>query len=162
MLFYATTGTLRLSVCGVVPNLVPLGATFLIMWLGGITLKPSTAIIFSIVFGIAVDDSLHFLARFREEWANVKGDTQEAVRRTFQGTGRATVFFSVMLTTGFAILSMSAFQGNQLFALLCGSTIMTGLIGELFLMPWCLTVMKPVWRPGSNEAKVPVAVPSEN
>ncbi len=146
VLFYAVTGTLRLSIAGIVPNLLPLGCTFLIMWLGGITLKPSTAIIFSVVFGIAVDDSLHFLARFREEWAQTAGDTLEATRRTLLGTGRATVFFSVLLTTGFAILTMSAFQGNQLFALLCGSTIMTGLIGELFLMPWCLTVLKPAWR----------------
>ena len=69
-----------------------------------------------------------------------------AVARTFLGTGRATVFFSVMLTLGFSILLFSAFVGNQLFALLSGVTILTGLAGELLLMPLCLLVLNPTRR----------------
>lgn len=139
-LFWITTANLRLALAGLIPNLVPLGATVLFMTLSGSTLKPSTAIIFSVVFGIAVDDSLHFLARFREEGRHTT-DTLTAIARTLQGTGRATVFFSVMLTMGFSILAFSRFQGNQLFAILTGLTIMTGLAGELLLMPLCLLVL---------------------
>ncbi len=149
VLFYAITGTVKLMIAGLVPNLAPLGATIIVMAVSGIALKPSTAIIFSIVFGIAVDDSLHFLARFREEWARTP-DTMTAVARTFVGTGRATVFFSVMLTLGFSILLFSSFVGNQLFALLSGVTIMAGLAGELLLMPLCLLVLGPTRRDARN------------
>ncbi|MBI3268063.1 MAG: MMPL family transporter [Planctomycetes bacterium] len=140
--FLVLTRSFRLALVGLIPNVVPLAVTLGVMGWLGIALKPTSAIIFGITFGIAVDDTVHALARYRLEFAK-DGDLLKAVERTFRGEGRATIFFSIILSLGFSILLFSQFRANQYFGFLCGVTIVAGLLGELFLLPWSLLVLRP-------------------
>lgn len=153
VIFLVMGRSLRLALVGLIPNLVPLAVTLGVMGWTGIALKPTSAIVFGITFGIAVDDTVHGLARYRIEVLK-DGDPLAAIQRMFQGEGRATVFFSAILTLGFSILLFSQFRANQYFGFLCGVTIVSGLVGELFLLPWSLLVLRPR-LPGEQKRKDP-------
>ena len=124
----------RLCRLAIAPNLAPLVVTVAFMGLAGIDLRISTSIVFAIVYGIAIDDTVHFLARFQEE--RRAGLTErEAAIRTMATTGRAMVFLGLVLAAGFSILTFSQFQPNRVLGLLMGVTVVTGLAGDLILLP---------------------------
>jgi predicted RND superfamily exporter protein len=104
------------------------------MGLAGIDLRISTSIVFAIVYGIAIDDTVHFLARFQEE--RRAGLTErEAAIRTMATTGRAMVFLGLVLAAGFSILTFSQVQPNRVLGLLMAVTVVAGLAGDLILLP---------------------------
>jgi predicted RND superfamily exporter protein len=131
--------SLRLTVLAIIPNLFPLICTVAFMGLAGIDLRISSAIVFSIVFGIAVDDTVHFLARFHEERSGGLGP-RAATRKTIATTGRAMLFMSFVLAAGFSVLLLSAFAPNQTLGLLMAVTVASGLVGDLVLLPALLTL----------------------
>jgi predicted RND superfamily exporter protein len=105
----------------------------------GIDMKVSTAIIFTISFGIAVDDTLHFMSRFRLELS--KGRTYlYALKRTFLSTGKAIVLTSVILCAGFLLLLFSDFLGTFYVGLLISLTLLFALLADLFLLPVLLMI----------------------
>src|SRR5690606_30189585 len=92
--------SLAMVVVALLPNILPLLLVASIMGAFGIDLKISTAIIFSIAFGIAVDDTIHFMSKFKLELS--KGhEKMLALRRTFLQTGKAIMVTSIILTSGF-------------------------------------------------------------
>jgi len=115
------------------PNLLPLLFVGGLMGYMGIELKLSTSIIFIISFGIAVDDSIHFISRFRHELLTntVKG----AVKETFVHTGKAIVVTSLILMGGFLTLTLSDFLGTFNMGLLIASTLFIAVIADLTLLP---------------------------
>jgi hypothetical protein len=124
----------RLSFFATVPNLVPLVLTLAYMGLAGIDLRISSSIVFSIVYGIAIDDTVHFLARYQEE--RDLGSTERAAAvRTMATAGRAMIFMAVVLTVGFFILTFSQFQPNRVLGLLMSVTVATGIVADLVLLP---------------------------
>ena len=116
-----------------IPNILPLLFIAGIMGLTGIDLKISTAIIFIISFGIAVDDSIHFLSRFRREVQ--KHTVEEALRRTYLTTGKAIVVTSLILAAGFLTLCSSDFLGTFYIGLLIAVTLLVALLADLLLLP---------------------------
>ncbi len=136
--------SLRIGLIAGIPNLTPLFVTLGYMQLRGYDMNTSNVIVFAISLGIAVDDTIHFLARFRAE-VLVDGDVAAAIRRTLQGAGRAIVVTSVLILIGLAVLSTSSFVPTQRFAELTAVTIAAALVGDLLLLPGCLALW---WKPG--------------
>ncbi|ARA94566.1 hypothetical protein AWN76_016315 [Rhodothermaceae bacterium RA] len=124
----------RLTLISLAPNVVPLLLVGGAMGFSGITLKPSTAIIFSLAFGIAVDDTIHFLAKYRLlHQAGLSLD--EAVRTTLRETGKAILFTSLVLMSGFLVFTLSDFGGTVSMGALTALTLGAALVANLFLLP---------------------------
>jgi predicted RND superfamily exporter protein len=118
----------------IIPNLIPLVIVGGIMGAMGIPLKVSTSIVFNIAFGIAVDDTIHFLARVRTLLR--EGLTpMYAVKRTFLTTGKAMVVTTLILSGGFLTLILSDFLGTYYIGLLISLTLFIALIAEMLISP---------------------------
>ena len=136
----------KLIAISLIPNLVPLFVTAGVMGYFGIDLKPSTAVIFTIAFGIAVDDTIHFLARLRlESWKDQ--DLRTAIRITTEKTGRAILLTSVILLTGFGTLMTSDFTSTVWMGSLVSLTIFVALLADIVFLPALLYWMKPDLKP---------------
>lgn len=117
-----------------IPNLIPLILIAGILGFAGIYLKISTGIIFTIAFGIAVDDTIHFLSKLKIELDKGKS-LLYAVKRTFLSTGKAIIITSIILCGGFLSLILSSFEGTFLVGLLISLTLLFAIIADLFLLP---------------------------
>lgn len=115
-------------------NILPLIMISALLGFAGVDLKVSTAIIFTISFGIAVDDTLHFMSRFRLETSRGKSYFY-ALKRTFLSTGKAIVLTSVILCAGFLLLLFSDFLGTFYVGLLISLTLLFALLADLLLLP---------------------------
>lgn len=118
-------------------NMVPLIGIAGIMGALGIDLKISTSVIFTIAYGIAVDDSIHFMSKFKLEYRNDKS-LLYAFKRTYLSTGRAIVLTTLILMGGFVILIFSSFKGTLYIGILVSSTLLLALLVDLFLLPFLL------------------------
>ena len=127
----------RMVLISLVPNLLPLLAIAGIMGFADIDLKVSTSIIFTIAFGIAVDDTIHFMSKFRLELGAGRG-AAEALKRTFTGTGKAIILTSIMLCGGFITLGLSSFLGTFYIGVLVSLTLLFAVVADLFLLPMLL------------------------
>lgn len=137
--------SLRTALVSMIPNLAPLVVTLGFMGLMGMELRVTSVIVFSISLGLAVDDTIHFMARFREEWAR-RPSYPHALRRTFQGTGKAIVVTTVVLAVGFAVLLTSEFPISRTFALCMEVTVLAALLGDLLILPASLLVLQPLGK----------------
>ncbi|MBL3655755.1 efflux RND transporter permease subunit [Fulvivirga sediminis] len=117
-----------------IPNIVPLFLVAGIMGFFGITLKLSTSIIFTIAFGIAVDDTIHFTSKLKIELAKGKSILY-ALKRTYLSTGKAIIITSIILSAGFLILVLSSFGGTFYTGLLISLTLIFALVIDLTLLP---------------------------
>ena len=124
-------------------NMIPLLGIAGIMGFMGIALKISTSVIFTISYGIAVDDSIHFMSKFKLEYRNGK-TLLYALKRTYLSTGRAIVLTTFILIGGFISLVFSAFLGTFYIGLLVSSTLLLALIADLYLLPYLILIaLKP-------------------
>ena len=105
----------------------------------GIDLKVSTSIIFTMAFGIAVDDTIHFMSKLRLELAKRK-PYLFALRRTMLSTGKAIIITTFILTAGFLTLLYSDFLGTYLIGLLIGITLLMAVVADLILLPAILVL----------------------
>ena len=150
---------LKLVLISLVPNVVPLVVVAGVMGVLGIDIKPATAVIFSVAFGIAVDDTIHFLARLKQE-ARAGRPLREAVRAALLGTGKAIVLTSLILLGGFLVLMTSSFQSTMYMGGLISLTIAMALLADLLLLPALLHLLQPrlpgpdAAMPGGNGASV--------
>ena len=126
---------IRVMLIAIVPNLIPLLVTAGIMGFFNIALKPSTALVFSIAFGIAVDDSLHFLARFRQELLAWDFDRHKAIDIALRETGKSMIYTSVILFAGFIIFAFSSFGGTVALGVLTSITLLVAMFTNLILLP---------------------------
>lgn len=127
--------SLRVGLISMVPNLLPLLFTVAVMGFGGIWLRTSTVVIFSISLGLAVDDTIHFLVRFRRELARTGGTVEGAIHAAMRWSGRAIVYTSLLLIGGFWILLLSNFKATQDIGGLGGVTLISALFADLLLLP---------------------------
>lgn len=116
------------------PNVIPLILTGGVMGLFQISLTASTSIVFVIAFGIAVDDTIHFLTRYRMERTLGK-PVEEAIHATMLGTGKAMIMTSLILLGGFVILLASDFGGTFSVGLFTGLTVIFALLSDFLLLP---------------------------
>jgi uncharacterized protein len=126
--------SLRAGLVSILPNLTPLIATFGYMGWAHIDLNTTTVIIFAISLGLAVDNTIHFLARFSEERPRVT-TVRDALVATYFGSGRAILLSSTMLAMGISLLIWSKFMPSQLFGKLMTLTICGAIIGDLIILP---------------------------
>jgi len=133
---------LRMVIISLVPNLIPLLVIAGVMGYLNVDIKPSTAVIFTIALGIAVDDSIHYLARFRIEYMRSKA-LNAALSATTLKTGRAIVVTSLILIAGFGTLITSAFTSTAMMGFLVCTTIFAALIADLFILPSLFYWIKP-------------------
>ncbi len=132
----------RLALATVPPNVIPLLATGAYMTLRGIHLNMATVITFSIGIGLAVDDSVHVVARFREESARLSS-VRVALLRAARGTGRAIVVTAVSLSLGFSVLLFSEFVSVRQFGELIAFTVLACLVSALLVQPALLLLVAP-------------------
>ena len=124
----------RMMLISVVPNLLPLLVIGAIMGFCGIDLKVSTSIIFVIAFGIAVDDTIHFLGKFKLELRKGRSKLY-ALKRAYLTTGKAMIITTLILCSGFLLLMLSSFLGTFFMGLLLCITLFVALILDLTLLP---------------------------
>ena len=125
----------RMVLVSLLPNLVPLIITAAIMGFAGIPIKPSTILVFSIAFGISVDDTIHFLAKYRMELKTSKWNIKQAVLIALRETGVSMIYTSIILFFGFGIFVASDFGGTQALGLLVATTLFTAMLANLVLLP---------------------------
>lgn len=128
----------RMILISVIPNFIPLIITAGIMGYFGIPLKPSTALIFSIAFGISVDDSIHFLAKYRQELLTHDNFISRAVTISLRETGASMVYTSIVLFAGFIIFAFSDFGGTVALGTLTSITLLNALLINLIFLPTLL------------------------
>ncbi len=126
--------TWRILPVAILPNLLPMVMIAGTIGLLGLNMKVSTAIIFTIAFGIAVDDTIHFLSKLSLEVRKRKTLSQ-ALKASFLSTGKAIIITSCMLSAGFLTLLMSSFEGTFYIGLLISLTLVFALVADLLLLP---------------------------
>ncbi len=125
----------RMILISLIPNIVPLIITAGIMGFAGIPLKPSTILIFSIAFGIASDQTIYFLTRYRQELRTTKWTISQIVTDTLRETGLSMIYVALILFFGFGIFTASTFGGTVALGLLLSITLLVALISNLTLLP---------------------------
>ncbi len=132
----------RIALLAMGPNLMPIIVVLGAMGWASRHLETLSAMVFSIGLGIAVDDTIHYLARYCQE-VRAGLSPGEAVQRTTEQTGRAIITTSLVLLFGFGVLFTSAFPPNQSFAVLAGAVIFVALLADLWVLPALLLWFRP-------------------
>jgi predicted RND superfamily exporter protein len=122
----------------IVPSILSVGIILGGMGLAGIPLDIMTITIAAICIGIGVDDSIHYVHRYRQEMSANGSDPITAMKRSHASTGRAMFYTSVIIIAGFSILALSNFIPSILFGLLTGLAMLMALIANLTLLPLLL------------------------
>jgi hypothetical protein len=118
-----------------IPNLLPLIVTAGVMGFTGIPLKPSTILVFSVAFGISVDDTIHFLAKYRQELLDSKWKIKKSIYTAIRETGVSMFYTSVVLFFGFIVFMSSEFGGTVALGGLIAVTLLFAMLANLILLP---------------------------
>lgn len=129
----------KMVVVSLIPNILPLMITAGLMGYFGIPLKPSTILVFSIAFGISVDDTIHFLAQYRQELIKNNWKIKRSVYATLEEAGVSMFYTSVVLFAGFSVFMVSDFGGTVALGGLIAITLAFGMLSNLMLLP-CLVL----------------------
>ena len=141
-------GSARIMWVSLVPNLLPLALTGGMMGFLDVPLKPATALIYQLAFGVAIDNSIHYLASYRHE-RKTGLSIPLAVSKSLRLTGMAIIYTSIVLFAGFGVFMPSAFDSTRSLGLLTSFTLFTAMFSNLFLMPALVRdfdVEKPVQK----------------
>ena len=125
----------RMVLMSLIPNILPLIFTAAIMGFTGIPIKASTILVFSIAFGISVDNTIHFLAKYRQELSLTGWDIQKSVRMALNETGVSMMYTFVVLFFGFGVYSISQFGGTAALGILVSLTLLVAITSNLILLP---------------------------
>jgi len=125
----------RMIVISLIPNLLPLAITAGIMGFVGVPIKPSTILVFSIAFGISVDDTIHFLAKYRQELSANNWRIQKSVYAALRETGVSMFYTSIVLFFGFSVFTISSFGGTVALGALVSATLLFAMLANLILLP---------------------------
>ena len=125
----------RMILISLVPNLLPLVITAGLMGYLGVPIKPSTILVFSIAFGISVDDTIHFLAKYRQELMVNKWQIKKSVYGALRETGVSMFYTSIVLFFGFSVFTVSSFGGTKALGGLVSATLLFAMLSNLILLP---------------------------
>ena len=125
----------RMIVISLIPNLLPLLVTAGLMGFIGVPIKPSTILVFSIAFGISVDDTIHFLAKYRQELMANKWRIKPSVYAALKETGVSMFYTSIVLFFGFSVFTLSSFGGTIALGGLVSATLLFAMLSNLVLLP---------------------------
>lgn len=132
----------RMVLVALIPNLIPLVMTAALMGYFGIPIKASTILIFSIAFGISVDDTIHYLAKYRQELQATNWSIRSSVVLALRETGQSMMYTSIILFCGFAIFGLSGFGGTASLGILVSITLLAAMISNLILLPSLLLTLE--------------------
>jgi predicted RND superfamily exporter protein len=147
LMFLILFRSLKMAVIAIIPNMVAAVQVLGLMGWLNIPLDIMTITIAAIVIGIAVDDTIHYIHRFTEEF-RVDRDYWATVRRCHDSIGHAMYYTTMTITLGFAILALSSFIPTIYFGLLTGFSMLVALVADLALLPLLLVGFKPL---GANQ-----------
>ena len=125
----------KMILVSIIPNLLPLLLTAGIMGFFDIPLKPSTILVFGIAFGLSVDDTVRFLAQYREELKKNNWKIRKSVYATFNDAGLSMFYTSIVLFFGFSVFMLSSFGGTIALGGLISLTLLFGMLSNLMLLP---------------------------
>ncbi|TYB76121.1 MMPL family transporter [Bizionia saleffrena] len=125
----------RMIIVSLIPNLLPLVVTAGLMGYLGVPIKPSTILVFSIAFGISVDDTIHFLAKYRQELQANNWKIKKSVYGALRETGVSMFYTSIVLFFGFSIFMISSFGGTVALGALVSITLLFAMLSNLLLLP---------------------------
>lgn len=134
--------SVKVVLISLAPNILPLVMIGAIMGFAGIDMKVSTSLVFTIAFGIAVDDTIHFLSKYRQLLSRGH-DPRAAIKLTYISTGKAIIITSLVLSGGFLTLCFSSFMGTFYIGFLTGLTLLFAVITDLTLLPVLLYIFQP-------------------
>ncbi len=132
----------KMIIISLIPNLLPLLITAGMMGYLGVPLKPSTILVFSIAFGISVDDTIHFLAKYRQELIDSNWKIQRSVYAALRETGVSMFYTSIVLFFGFSVFMISNFGGTVALGGLISMTLLFAMLANLVLLPSLLISLK--------------------
>ena len=138
----------KMILISIIPNMLPLLITAGLMGFFGIPIKPSTILVFSIAFGISVDDTIHFLAKYRQELIESKWKIQKSIYAALRETGVSMFYTSIVLFFGFSVFMISEFGGTVALGGLVSATLLFAMLANLILLPSLLISLE---RTVSNE-----------
>ncbi len=136
----------RMLVFSLIPNIIPLCITAGIMGYFSIPLKPSTVLVYSVAFGISVDFTIHFLAKYKQELSRHNWDIRKTVEVTMRETGMSMIFTSLILFFGFGTFIFSSFDGTIYLGLLVSLTLTASLFSNMLLLPALLNTFDQIER----------------
>ncbi|WP_439152222.1 efflux RND transporter permease subunit [Winogradskyella sp.] len=125
----------RMIIVSLIPNLLPLLVTAGLMGYVGVPIKPSTILVFSIAFGISVDDTIHFLAKYRQELQANHWKIRKSVYAALRETGVSMFYTSIVLFFGFSVFTISSFGGTVALGALVSITLLFAMLSNLLLLP---------------------------
>jgi predicted RND superfamily exporter protein len=121
--------------CSLIPNIIPLLITAGIMGWLGISLKPSTVLVFSVALGIAIDVTIRFLVNYKQELPNLNNQINVTLIETIKNTGISIIYTSLVLVAGFVIFCFSDFGGTKALGWLTSLTLVVSTFTNLILLP---------------------------
>jgi predicted RND superfamily exporter protein len=127
--------SVRILICSLIPNLIPLIVTAGVMGWAGIALKPSTVLVFSVALGIVIDVTIRFLINYKQELPTYHGKVGPTLVQTIKHTGISIIYTSLVLIAGFIIFCFSEFGGTNALGWLTSLTLVVGTITNLVLLP---------------------------
>jgi predicted RND superfamily exporter protein len=125
----------KMILISLIPNLLPLVITAGLMGYLGVPIKPSTILVFSIAFGISVDDTIHFLAKYRQELQANNWKIKISVYGALRETGVSMFYTSIVLFFGFSVFTISSFGGTVALGALVSATLLFAMLSNLLLLP---------------------------
>lgn len=132
----------RMVMVALIPNLLPLIVTAALMGYFGIPIKASTILVFSIAFGISVDDTIHYLAKYRQELKATNWSIRSSVVLALRETGQSMMYTSIILFFGFGIFALSEFGGTVSLGVLVSLTLLSAMLSNLVLLPSLLLTLE--------------------
>jgi predicted RND superfamily exporter protein len=133
----------RILICSLIPNLVPLVITAGVMGWAGISLKPSTVLVFSVALGIAIDVTIRFLVNYKQELPHYNRQVKQTLIQTIRHTGISIIYTSLVLIAGFVIFCFSDFGGTKALGWLTSLTLVVGTLTNLVLLPVLIHAVSP-------------------
>ncbi|MEH6763958.1 MAG: efflux RND transporter permease subunit [Aequorivita antarctica] len=128
----------KMIVISLIPNLLPLIITAGVMGFVGVPIKPSTILVFSIAFGISVDDTIHFLAKYRQELIANDWKIKKSVYAALRESTVSMFYTSIVLFFGFSVFTISSFGGTVALGALVSITLLFAMLANLLLLPTLL------------------------
>lgn len=136
--------SVRILVCSLIPNIIPLVVTAGIMGWAGVAIKPSTVLVFSVALGIAIDVTIRFLVNYKQELPTHHNNILATITSTIRHTGISIIYTSLVLVAGFVIFMFSSFGGTFALGWLTSLTLLVATATNLIFLPVImLAVLQP-------------------
>ena len=129
--------SVRIIIIAIIPNILPLLFIAAVMYVAGIDFKVSTALIFTVAFGIAVDDTIHFLSYLKLE-LNKGLNLDQAILQTYKTTGKSIILTSAILFSGFVAIGLSEFSSSRYMGVLVSISLFFAVVIDLTILPLLL------------------------